>query len=62
MFVGRPNTPTQLTDSGVLRKAIEDAQTISPQTDGRIRRLDAPAEAAPCAKPAPAPRRRARRR
>ena len=62
MFVGRPSTPTQLTDSGVLRKAIEDAQTISPQTDGRIRRLDAPAEAAPCAKPAPAPRRRARRR
>ena len=62
MFVGRPNTPTQLTDSGVLRKAIEDAQTISPQTDGRIKRLDKPAEAAPCAAPAPAPARRARRR
>jgi 5'-nucleotidase len=61
MFAGRPNTPTQLTDSGVLRKAIEDAQTISPQTDGRIRRLDTPAEAKPCATPAPAPPLRKRR-
>jgi 5'-nucleotidase / UDP-sugar diphosphatase len=62
MFVGRPTTPTQLTDSGVLRKAIEDAQTISPQPDGRIRRLDTPAEAQPCATPAPAPARRTPRR
>jgi 2',3'-cyclic-nucleotide 2'-phosphodiesterase (5'-nucleotidase family) len=63
MFAGRPNTLSQkLTDSGVLRKAIEDAQTIAPQTDGRVRRLDAPADAKPCAPPAPRPARRARRR
>jgi 5'-nucleotidase len=61
MFAGRPNTPSQLTDSGVLRKAIEDAQTISPQTDGRIRRLDTPAGGKSCATPAPAPPRRKRR-
>ena len=56
MFKGRPNVLKQkLTDSGVLRKAIEDAKTIAPQTDGRIRRLDRPAEAMPCAAPTPSP-------
>lgn len=56
MFKGRPNVlKTKLTDSGVLRKAIEDAKTIAPQTDGRIRRLDTPAEAKPCAAPTPTP-------
>jgi 5'-nucleotidase len=57
MFKGRPNLPlkTKLTDSGVLRKAIEDAKTIAPRTDGRIRRLDTPAEARPCAAPTPTP-------
>jgi 5'-nucleotidase len=46
---------TKLTDSGVLRRAIEEAKTIAPQTDGRIRRLDKPAESKPCAAPTPAP-------
>jgi 5'-nucleotidase len=56
MFKGRPNVlKTKLTDSGVLRSAIEGAKTIAPQTDGRIRRLDRPAEARPCATPAPTP-------
>ncbi len=56
MFKGRPNVlKTKLTDSGVLRKAIEDAKTITPRTDGRIRRLDTPAEAKPCATPTPTP-------
>jgi 5'-nucleotidase len=57
MFKGRPNVPLKqkLTDSGVLRKAIEDAKTIAPRTDGRIRRLDTPAEARPCAAPTPTP-------
>jgi len=56
MFTGRPNVlKTKLTDSGVLRKAIEDAKTIAPRTDGRIRRLDTPAEARPCAAPSPTP-------
>lgn len=45
----------KLTDSGVLRKAIEDAKTIAPRTDGRIKRLDTPAEAKPCATPTPTP-------
>ncbi|HEX8286151.1 MAG TPA: bifunctional UDP-sugar hydrolase/5'-nucleotidase [Pyrinomonadaceae bacterium] len=54
MFKGRPNVLKQkLTDSGVLRSAIEQAKTIAPQTDGRIRRLDRPAEAKPCASPTP---------
>jgi 5'-nucleotidase len=57
MFKGSRSVPlkTKLTDSGVLRQAIEDAKTIAPQTDGRIRRLDRPAEAKPCATPAPTP-------
>jgi 5'-nucleotidase len=56
MFKGRPNVlKTKLTDSGVLRKAIEDAKTIAPRTDGRIRRLDTPAESKPCAAPTPTP-------
>ncbi|HEX6183119.1 MAG TPA: bifunctional UDP-sugar hydrolase/5'-nucleotidase [Pyrinomonadaceae bacterium] len=56
MFKGSRNVlKTKLTDSGVLRKAIEDAKTIAPQTDGRIRRLDRPAEAKPCATPTPTP-------
>jgi 5'-nucleotidase len=38
----------KLTDSEVLRRAIADAKTIAPRTDGRIRRLDTPAEARPC--------------
>ena len=56
MFKGRPSVPLKqkLTDSGVLRKAIEDAKTIAPQKDGRIRRLDTPAESRPCAAPTPA--------
>ena len=60
MFKGRPNVlKTKLIDSTVLRKAIEDAKTIAPRTDGRIRRLDTPAEAKPCAAPTPAPGARA---
>jgi 5'-nucleotidase len=56
MFKGSKNVlKTKLTDSGVLRKAIEDAKTIAPQTDGRIRRLDKPAEAKPCATATPSP-------
>ena len=56
MFKGRPSVPLKqkLTDSGVLRKAIEDAKTIAPRTDGRIKRLDTPAESKPCAAPTPA--------
>jgi len=55
MFKGRPNVlKTKLTDSGVLRRAIEEAGTIAPRTDGRVRRLDHPAGARPC-KPAAAP-------
>lgn len=38
----------KLTDSDVLRRAIATARTVAPQTDGRIRRLDKPAEAQPC--------------
>ncbi len=56
MFKGRPNVlKAKLTDSGVLRKAIEDAKTIAPRTDGRIHRLDTPAESKPCAVPTPTP-------
>jgi 5'-nucleotidase len=56
MFKGRPNVlKTKLTDSGVLRKAIEDAKSIAPRTDGRIRRLDTPAGSKPCAAPTPTP-------
>jgi 5'-nucleotidase len=57
MFKGRPSVPLKqkLTDSGVLRQAIEDAKTIAPRTDGRIKRLDTPAEAKPCATPKPTP-------
>lgn len=56
MFKGSRNIlKTKLTDSGVLRRAIEDAKTIAPQADGRIRRLDKPAEAKPCAAPTPTP-------
>jgi 5'-nucleotidase len=39
----------KLTDSGVLRRAIADAKAIAPGTDGRVRRLDTPADAKPCA-------------
>jgi 5'-nucleotidase len=40
----------KLTDSDVLRRAIADAKVIAPKTDGRIQRLDTPAEATkPCA-------------
>lgn len=54
MFKGRPNVlKTKLTDSGVLRSAIEAAKTIAPRTDGRIRRTDTPAGVKPCA-PTPA--------
>ena len=56
MFQKRPNVlKTKLTDSGVLRKAIEDAKSIAPRTDGRVRRLDTPAESKPCAAPTPTP-------
>jgi 5'-nucleotidase len=49
MFKGRPNVlKAKLTDSGVLRRAIEEAGAIAPRADGRIRRLDAPAGAQPC--------------
>jgi 5'-nucleotidase len=55
MFAGRPNVlKKKLTDSGVLRGAIETAKSIAPKTDGRIRRTDTPADAKPCA-PTPAP-------
>ena len=55
MFEKRPNIlKTKLTDSGVLRAAIESAKTIAPATDGRIRRLDTPADAKPC-NPTPTP-------
>ena len=43
----------KLTDGEVLRRAIAAAGTIAPQTEGRIRRLDKPAEVQPC-KPAAA--------
>jgi hypothetical protein len=55
MFKGRPNVlKKKLTDSGVLRGAIESAKTIAPKTDGRISRIDTPADAKPC-NPAPSP-------
>ncbi|MBV9924708.1 MAG: bifunctional metallophosphatase/5'-nucleotidase [Acidobacteria bacterium] len=56
MFKGQTGVPLKqkLTDSGVLRKAIEDAKTIAPRTDGRIKRLDTPTESRPCAAPTPA--------
>ncbi|HEX8720463.1 MAG TPA: bifunctional UDP-sugar hydrolase/5'-nucleotidase [Pyrinomonadaceae bacterium] len=56
MFKGLKGVPLKekLTDSGVLRRAIEEAKTVAPRTDGRIRRLDTPAGARPCA-PAAAP-------
>jgi 5'-nucleotidase len=55
MFKGRPNVlKAKLTDSGILQNAIEAAETIAPKTDGRIRRLDTPADAKPCA-PTPTP-------
>jgi 2',3'-cyclic-nucleotide 2'-phosphodiesterase (5'-nucleotidase family) len=38
----------KLTDSEVLRRAIAAAKSIAPRTDGRIRRLDTPADAKPC--------------
>jgi 5'-nucleotidase len=38
----------KLTDSDVLRRAIAAAKTIAPRTDGRVRRLDTPADAKPC--------------
>ncbi|HWS54102.1 MAG TPA: 5'-nucleotidase C-terminal domain-containing protein [Pyrinomonadaceae bacterium] len=43
----------KLVDSEVLRRAIAEAKTIAPQTDGRIRRLDKPSDA-PCPAVAPA--------
>ena len=54
MLKGHANTlKDKLTDSDVLRRAIATAKTIAPRVDGRIRRLDKPAEAKPC-KPAAA--------
>ncbi|HVF57259.1 MAG TPA: 5'-nucleotidase C-terminal domain-containing protein [Pyrinomonadaceae bacterium] len=44
----RDVTGAKMTDSEILRKAIAAAKTISPKTDGRIRRLDKPAAAKPC--------------
>ncbi|HEX8293715.1 MAG TPA: bifunctional UDP-sugar hydrolase/5'-nucleotidase [Pyrinomonadaceae bacterium] len=41
----------RLTDSEALRRAIASAKTIAPRTDGRIRRLDSPADAKPCDPP-----------
>ena len=38
----------KLTDSDILRRAIATAKTIAPGADGRIRRLDKPADAQPC--------------
>jgi 5'-nucleotidase len=55
MLKGNKNLlKVKLTDSDVLRRAISSAKTISPQTNGRIRRLDTPADAKPCG-PAAAP-------
>ena len=52
MLKGHANIlKNKLTDSDVLRRAIATAKTIGPRTDGRIRRLDKPADAQPC-KPA----------
>jgi len=46
---GRPNLlKDKLVDSEVLRRAIAEAKVITPRTDGRIRRVDKPAERAPC--------------
>ncbi|HEV3469841.1 MAG TPA: 5'-nucleotidase C-terminal domain-containing protein [Pyrinomonadaceae bacterium] len=53
VLAGRQNLlKEKLVDSEVLRRAIAEAKTIAPQTDGRIRRLDKPAEA-PCPVAAP---------
>jgi len=38
----------KLIDSEVLRRAIAEAKTIAPRTEGRIRRVDAPAGERPC--------------
>ncbi|HEU4595006.1 MAG TPA: bifunctional UDP-sugar hydrolase/5'-nucleotidase [Pyrinomonadaceae bacterium] len=44
----------KMIDSEVLRQAIASAKTIAPRTDGRVRRLDAPAAEQPCKPEAPA--------
>ncbi len=50
MLKGNKNLlKAKLTDSDVLRRAIASAKKIAPQVDGRIRRLDTPADAKPCA-------------
>lgn len=50
MFKSARNvTGAKMSDSEVLRKAIADVKSISPRTDGRIRRLDNPATEKPCA-------------
>jgi 5'-nucleotidase len=53
MLKGSKSVPltTKLSDSDVLRRAINTAGTIAPQKDGRITRLDKPGESEPC-KPA----------
>ena len=49
MLKGHPNVlKEKLIDNEVLRRAIADAKTIAPRTDGRIRRLDKPADEKPC--------------
>ena len=66
MLKGNKNLLTvKLTDSDVLRRAIQTAGTIAPQRDGRVTRLDKPggadepckpaAQPAPAAKPTPTP-------
>jgi 5'-nucleotidase len=54
MLKGHANLlKAKLTDSDVLRRAIAAAKAVAPQTDGRIRRLDTPADAKPCDTKAP---------
>jgi 5'-nucleotidase len=49
MLKGNTNLlKSRLIDNDVFRRAIVDAKTIAPRTDGRVERLDKPAEAAPC--------------
>jgi 5'-nucleotidase len=46
---GHPNLLREkLLDNEVLRRAIANAKTIAPRTDGRVQRLDKPADAKPC--------------
>jgi 5'-nucleotidase len=51
MLKGRPNLlAAKLIDAEVLRRAIAEAGSIAPRTDGRVRRVDAPAGKEPCQK------------